>query len=224
MNETYNQLAELSTLYRGNGNMNEIAMEYQDTEDAILLSYAHCKNWGLTWLKSEKFFGLTEDDVQSFALEEMHKAMLHFSPTGGAKLQTLYVRFLTNRLRTETQSLNYDKRKSNSMTESMEEEFNDMSEHTASSSSHMKKLKLGYEESTFKEIELLMSLAENEELSENEYKYCEIIVSEVSHLEQVTDSDIAKRLNISSAAVHYIKKSLQKKLTIRSNNNYALNI
>lgn len=222
MNETYNHLREIATLYRGTEVMEKIALEYQDVEDAAQLSYAYCKNIGLTSMVSSKFFGLTEDDISSFSLEEFHKALLHYRADGGAKLVTLYSRFLNNRLRTETQSLNYDKRKSNSNADSFE---GSMLEGDAGDvRSTGMSTKLGYEETSFKEIELLMSLAEKDELSDNEYKYCEIIVREVSDVTQIRDTEIAKKLNISSAAVHYIKKSLQKKLAIRSNSNYLLNI
>lgn len=222
MNETYNHLREVAAMYRGTEDAEQIALDYQIDEDATKISYLYCKNIGLTLTVSDKFFGLTEDDISSYALEELHKAMLHYRPDGGAKLTTLYSRFLQNRLRTETQSLNYDKRKSNSNTESLEGTI------TESDGGDVRSTgmdgKLGYEEPIFKEIELLMSLSKKEELSDNEYKYCEIIVSEISDITQVRDSEIAKRLDISSAAVHYIKKSLQKKIAIKGNNYLALNI
>lgn len=222
MNETYNNLKELASLYRGTEKMEDIAIAYQDSEDAILLSYVYCTNIGLIFTQSEKYFGLNPEDVDSYALEELHKAMMHFKSDGGAKLTTLYSRFLNNRLRTETQSNSYDKRKSNTKADSYEQSISE--DDTTGRTNARGELKLSYEETSFTEIELLLSLSGKQELSANEYKYCEIIVKEVSDLSQISNTEIAERLEISSAAVHYIKKSLQKKIAIRTNNNYAINI
>jgi DNA-binding CsgD family transcriptional regulator len=217
MMETYKQLKDLAALYQGTEDTNLIALQYQEEEDAILLAYTFCKHFGLTVTQCEKYFGLNQDDLASFALEELHKAMMNYRPDGGAKLVTLYSRFLNNRLRTETTNLTYDKRKSNSMTESFEGTPDEEDGKVGRS------VDMGYEEESFSEIEMLMSLADKGELTENEYRYCEIIIKEVSDTTQIKDSEIASRLNVSSAAVHYIKKSLQKKIGIRTNTNFLLN-
>lgn len=217
MNETYSQLKDLAKLYRGGDNANDIALSYQEQEDAVLLAYVFCKNFGLTVTITQSYFGLTDEDLASFALEELHKAMLNFKSDGGAKLVTLYSKYLKNRLRVETQSLNYDKRKSNNLTESFDGPV-DEEENGASSYSNS----MGYDEGRFNEIELMLSLADKVELTENEYRYCEIIVEEVSDVAQIKDSEIASRLNISSAAVHYMKKSLQKKIGIKTDLNFSL--
>lgn len=219
MNETYNNLKELAKLYRGTEVMEEIALNYQDEEDAILLSYVFCKNIGLTYQVTDKYFGLTEDDLSSFALEELHKAMINYRPNGGAKLTTLYSRFLNNRLRTETKALAYDKRKANVLSESLEGEMTEDDKGNKGTTG----MEIGYIEDNFTEVELLMSLVNRDELTDNEYRYCEIIVKEVKDITQIKDSEIASRLNISSAAVHYIKKSLQKKIGIKTNSNFLLN-
>jgi DNA-directed RNA polymerase specialized sigma24 family protein len=220
MIETYRQLKELSALYQGTEDTNQVALQYQDEEDAILLSYVFCKHFGLTVTLTGKYFGLSQEDFASFALEELHKAMMHYRTDGGAKLTTLYSRFLNNRLRTETQFINYDKRKSNNMTESFDSNPAESTE-TTDSSSHAEHI--GYSEDSFSEIELLMSLADKGELTENEYRYCEIIIKEVTDVTQIKDSEIASRLNLSSAAVHYIKERLRKKIGIETNTNFLLN-
>jgi DNA-binding CsgD family transcriptional regulator len=220
MKETYQNLKELAALYQGNGDLNEIAMEYKKTEDAILLSYAFCKLYPLIYSTCENYFGLTEEDKSSFALEELHKSMLDYRRDGGAQLQTLFNRYLNRRLRAETQMLNYDKRKSNLYAESFEgtivEDEKGNKEDTGYSN------ELGYEEQGFDKVELLLTLADKAGLTENEFKYCEIIINEVSNVKHINDSEIASRLKISSAAVHYIKRSLQKKLAKLSNVNFLL--
>lgn len=220
MMETYQRLKELAALYEGDGNLNEVAMQYKETEDAILLSYAFCKLYPLIRTTCNKYFGLTDEDKSSFALEELHKAMLDYRRSGGAQLQTLFNRYLDRRLRAETQMLNYDKRKSNLYAESFEgtivEDEKGNKEDTGYSN------QLGYEEEGFDKVEILLTLADKAGLTENEFKYCEFIINEVSNVKHIVDSEIASRLNISSAAVHYIKKSLQKKLAKISAENFSL--
>lgn len=219
MIETYRNLKELAGMYQGTTDTNEIALKYQDTEDATLLAFAFCAHFGIAVTQSEKYFGLNQEDLASFALEEMHKALLHYREDGGGKLVTLYSKFLNTRLRTETQYNGYDKRKGNSNAESFEGGASESDEGPTVSRADS----MGYEEDQFTEIELLLSLVNKGELTDNEYRYCEIIIKEISDIGQIKDSEIASRLDISSAAVHYIKKSLQKKIGIRSNTNFALN-
>lgn len=221
MNKTYEQLKDIAMLHTGEEDANKLALMYQEEEDAVILSYVFCKHFGLTYTECDKYFGITEEDKASFALEELHKAMHHYRENGGASVITLYSRFLNNRLRTETQALNYDKRKGNVNAESFEGTLEEDDKGNKSSTGYSNQL--GYEEAGFDEAELLLSLASKEELTENEYRYCKIIIRDVNDTKNIRDSDIAKRLNISSAAVHYIKKSLQKKIANRTSSAVMLN-
>lgn len=217
MTTTYNQLKELSALYRGPKNFNQIALDYQDTEDAILLSYTFCENMGLISQITQSYFGLTEMDVDSYALEELHKAMMHFKEDSGAKLTTLYSRFLKNRLRAETQALNYDKRVANAKVDSLDGEDSE-NEFGLANTYKMQ----GYHEDRFNEIDILTALTRNDALTENEFKYCQIIVKEVRDVEAINNSEIAEQLNMTSAGLHYLKKSLRKKLGVGTNGGQAI--
>lgn len=221
MIETYRQLKELAGLHTGETNVNKLALDYQNTEDTIILSYIFCKHFGLTVTQTDKYFGLTDEDMASFALEELHKALMHYRTDGGAQVTTLYSRFLNNRLRKETIDLTYDKRKSNYVADSFEGEIEENDKGDVSSTGFANEL--SYNDEGISEVELLMSLAETQELTENEFRYCEIIVSEVSDTCNIKDSEIASRLNISSAAVHYIKKSLRKKIGLQTAKSVSLN-
>ena len=223
MNATFNSLKELAALYQGPKDMNQVALDYQENpEDAILLSHAYCTNIGYIFTQTDKFFNLDSDSMASFVLEEIHRSMMAYEPGKGASWLTLFGRFLTNRLRAETQALNCDKRKSNNMVESFDGAFEFDEEE--SSNKDLSGL-IGYEEEAFNEIELLMSLAEKEEITENEYKYCEIILKEVKSPTSINDSEIAEKLQVSSAAVHYMKKKLRNKIGYATaSNRYVLSI
>lgn len=217
--QTYAQLKELANLYTGNESLEQIAVRYQQEQDAILLSYVLCECIDTIVYMNTRYFGLTDTDIESFGLEELHKAMMHFKPNGGAKLKTFFSRYLKNRLRMETQANSYDKRSANnkayyidhySVRNGFSQEYDPTEEHEDLIFSQTN-IEM-YEVDEYEQVEWLIALAENPDITENEYKYCEIILKEVRDPNNVNNSEIAKRLNISSAGLHYIKKSLQKKM------------
>lgn len=222
MERTFKQLKDIAQYYRGTEDTDELALRYQETEDAIILSHVFCKHFGLIITLTQKYREvLNEDDITSYALEELHKALMNFRPDSGAKAITLYSRFLSNRLKVEIKVSNYDKRKANILADSFEGDILKDEKGDKEDSGYSERM--GYDDDNFDQIELLEALRNNKNLTENEYKYCEIIIQEVSDTTQIKDSDIASRLNISSSAVHYIKKSLQKKLGIKTEASFMLN-
>jgi hypothetical protein len=220
MMNTYNQLKELAGLYQGTEDTNLIALKYQDTEDAVLLAYTFCKHIGVAYTQSEKFFGLTPEDLESFALEELHKAMMNYDADKGASLTTLYSKFLCNRLRAETQANNYDKRKCNNNAISFEGSL----ETEDGESTLGVQFKMGFDDARFDDIDTFMELVENVDLTPNEYRYCEIYIRKVTDTTQVNDSDIAHMLGISSAGVHHIKKKLKQKFSMLAKTDYSVAI
>lgn len=178
--------------------LDECVMYYQDTEDPRYLMHVFLKYFPFTVTVADKYFGLTEDDKASYAVEELSRAMIHFEPDQGTKIQTLYAKFLSNRYRYETQQLNTQKRKANSEANSSqydEEVFPVILTRT---------------DKAYRDIEFEQSLKKCESLTENEKRYCNIVMNEP---EGISDSDIARDLGVTPAAVYYIKQSLQKKLS-----------
>ena len=144
---------------------------------------------------TNKYFYLTDQDKASFAVEELHKAMKDFDSTKGAKIQTLFSRYINNRLRTETQSLSYQKRTANNTAESYE---------------FASELTNGYDQADYSEIEFIQMLEQSKLLTENELKYCKIVMKD--HID-VRDSDVARAMNVTPSAVNQMKKSIFRKFT-----------
>jgi hypothetical protein len=192
--KTYKNLSRLSNLYTGVEDLNKVALQYQQTKDPILFSFAFIKLFPVMIRQVERYYCLTNDEKVSYCLEELNKSLLDFKEDKGAKLMTLFVTYLKRRLRTEAKSLQLDKRRADMNTESFDVAFN----------------RTSYIESAYDALEYLESLNQME-LTENELRYCEIVINSSG---KVLDADIAKLIGISSAGVHFIKKSLAKKLLV----------
>lgn len=193
MLNTLKNFQDLSKLYTGTKNLDQSAIEYQSTNDPVILAYVFVKSFPLIVNQANKYFYLTESDKASYAVEELHRSMIDFEEGKGAKIQTFFSRYLNNRLRAETQALNMDKRKSNNASESYEA---------------IMEIASGYFESGYDDVEFTNLLETSFNLSENELKYCKIVMTNTL---DVKDSDIARVMGITPAAVHYMKKSLAKK-------------
>ncbi len=203
MMETYRTLRELANLHTGTNTNEEIALMYQQSEDPVLLAYMYCNNLGGWESMTKDFFSLSTSDIESFVLEEIHSAMLKYDPKRGASFFTIVGHFIKNRLRNEVTTLLYEKRKINLNADSYE----GMLESPEIGFKHS-----GIVDDNINSIDLLETLSKDESLTENEYKYCEIIIKEIADPRHIKDSEIAARLNVTSAAVHYMKKSLKRKL------------
>jgi len=196
MIETYENFKELSNLYTGEDtNLDNLAIEYQQTEDPCLLVHVFCKWFPYTVSQVSKYFYLTEEDKASFVVEELHKAMTDFDVTRGAKIQTLFSRYLNNRLRAETQMMNHHKRRANNSTDSYQA-FAEVTQ--------------GHKELGYDQVEFLNIIRTSCNLNDNEVKYCEIVTSVDPN--NIKDTDIAKLLGVTSAAINYMKKKLAEKL------------
>lgn len=193
MESTYRNFTKLAKLYVDqNADINEVALEYQSTQDPICFSFIFCKYYPFMKTVAQKYFYFTEQDKASICVEVLNKALHDFNPQR-AKIQTLFGKYLSNRFLTEMKNLTYDKRKGNNNAESLQvcRELRNPS-------------------SDFDDVEVMESLS-SMNLSKNELKYCQIIVSANSAF---LDSDIARTLGISPSGVNQLKKSLSRKLKL----------
>ena len=190
MLKTYETLRELSNLYEGKYDLDAIALEYQQTGDPILFAKAYCKWFPFAVSQANNYWGLTDQDKASISVEELHKCMMAFKPERGGKVQTLFAKYLNNRLRAESQMSNHHVRKANNVSECYE---------TQTEAGNMER---GYEDAEFN------STIDNCHLTSNENEYCKM----VGAYPNIKDVDIAKKLGVSSAAINYMKKQLCFKL------------
>lgn len=168
----------------------DLVKAYQLENDPTILAKIFVSNYNLIIKESSKYFGLSNWDVSSFAVEELHKTLLAFDFTKQASFITYYCTCLRNRLRTETESLSYQKRKSNTLCN----EYDDKN--------------VGAQEQYFA-INLISVIEGDNRLTDREKKYCIYIINDTPYTK---DKDFSLLEGISGAAVCYIKKSLQIKL------------
>lgn len=211
MRETFRNFKEIANLNGADLNV-EMVRNYKDTQDMTVLAKVYVKYYAHLTNVSAKFFNITEADKASCIVEEIHKALMNFDSEKGAAIQTLVTKYVNNRLRAETQSESYQVRKANSESDSYEGlcEVSGIAEETEEDAS----------------IAETLSVLDSLEITENERRYCEIILldrtgeladkdkdREVISTTKILDTEIAQIMGITGAGVAYIRKSLAKKLT-----------
>ena len=192
MRQTY---ANLSKLAKENPlELLDAIQQYKKDEDPMAFSNIFRELYPLSLSVCSKFWNLTENDMASFCLEELHKAIISYDETKtNAKFQTYFATCFRNRLRHETQKLSCDKRKANVKSD----DFAAYAE-----------IAQGYYEVGIENAEIY-DLLEGSNLSEKEQQYCKIIMDTPG---KITDKEISKIIGVSSAAVNYMKKRLRVKL------------
>lgn len=168
--------------------LEEIAVAYREDLDPSLLATAFAKTYKLILKVSEKYYGLTEDDIASLALEKLDYCLqTHDSQV--AAFSTYYTTHLINRFREETQSLNTHKRKiifhSDSYEALVENGF-DIEDNTS--------------------IDETLDNIESYGLNDREVEYCNLI------LQNYTNAEIAKQLGVSVMTLSNMRKKLREKL------------
>lgn len=98
----------------------QLALRYQSTLTPSILAQAFVRLYNLIYKQTKKYWGLTDADYASFALEELDNALLAFVP-GRGQFLPLYMSYLRNRYRNETVALTMQKRSINSNAESYEQ-------------------------------------------------------------------------------------------------------
>jgi DNA-directed RNA polymerase specialized sigma subunit len=176
-----------------NATLEEAILHYQRTNEPSSLPFVFCKVYKYLLFCTDKFYSLTDEDKVSFCVEELVKVMKTYDPSK-ASVHTMLDRYVMNRLNRETESLQYAIRKGNNDTS----DYDDVGESVGN-----------YMEDGYNSVELIESL-KSMNLTGNELRYCEIIMCHP--VDAVKDTDIAKTLGISSAAINYIKSSLSKKI------------
>lgn len=211
MLETYKNFREIAELISEDLS-NEMISSYKDNQDMVTLAKVYVKYFPHFTNVAVKFYNITDQDKASCIVEEIHKALMNYDETKGASIQTLCTKYINYRLRAETQSENYQLRKANSESNSYEEllEANSIPDFTVESNSILETL----------------SVIETLGLTENEKRYCEIILMDetskladktkdtiVKSTTKILDTEVGELMNMTGAGVSYIRKNLAKKLT-----------
>lgn len=195
VNATYKSFSRIAELYQGDSETAAICTEYQQSHDDVLLCYMYVQNFPVILNLAKKYFHLTDNDKESFAVEELRKAMLDFNPSKGSQLTTLFYTYYNRRLYAESSQLRYNKRRLNYDTTTLDS-AQDVSNPIA--------------ENRYADIELEEALRHQAGLTDNEVKYCTFVIREEGHIP--TNTEAARAIGVTNAAITYIKRSLAKKL------------
>lgn len=193
-----NTLLTLSTLITPEYNsmtLENLAAAYvSEGYNPSILATAFSKVYNLIITTADKYFGITEQDIASFALEELDKCLQTYDDSK-SKFTTYFTVVFRNRLRMETEALSTHKRKaflcSDSLDAAMENGFDIESKSLES----------------LVESELLRETLRTYNLSDSEFKYCCLII------EGYKNSDIAEMLDVSVMTLCNLRKHLRTKLS-----------
>ena len=185
MNRTYKQMMLLVTNESNEMTLEELSTNYKINLNPIYLATAYTKLHPLIISVSQLFFGLSDDDIQSFALEKLDQA-LQTLDTNKSLLTTFFYTLLKNKLREETQYLNTQKRKV-----------------LYNSSSYEKLVEDGFELSSEFDFPEEYSL---DGITLKEKEYCKLLILEYTNLE------ISEMLGVSIMTLCNYRKKLKNKL------------
>lgn len=187
-----NTLKTLSTLITNETlemTLEEIAAAYREDLNPSLLATAFAKTYKLILKVSEKYYGLTEDDIASLSLEKLDYCLqTHDSQI--AAFSTYYTTHLMNKFREETQSLNTHKRKI-----------------MFHSDSYESLVENGFDIESEMALDETFDSLESYGLNARELEYCNLIIQNYSNAE------ISKKLGVSIMTLSNMRKKLREKLT-----------
>lgn len=168
----------------------ELITDYQKNKNGVILAYMYISNYGLITRVAEKWPKLDDADKASFCLQELDKALRNYKNTNKAKFATYFYKCFDNRLRTETEALMTDKRKTNLYINSSECKDELLSNYY-------------FEDNYFEdEQELLNSY----NLTTNEKTYCNLL------MKGYKPREIACLINKTVQGIYYLNGSVRKKI------------
>ena len=165
--------------------LNELALMYQETHDCRILATSYSKIYKLAISISNNFWGLSESDLASFCLEKLDYCLLTYKPD--FQFTTYFSTIFRNKLREETEALNYKKRKC--ILVSINELIN-----------------IGIED-TYDILEMFIP----SNLTDREYKLCKL--ESIGY----DKKDCAKKLGVSTMTICNMEKSLRNKFNCLQN-------
>lgn len=164
-----------------NVSLNNLALMYQPSRNCSILASAYERIYKLAINISNKFWGLDCSDVASYCLEKLDFCLMTYN--GNGEFSTYFYVVFHNKLREETEKLNYKKRKC--ILQSINEIIN-----------------IGVED-TYNLLELMLP----SNLSKREYELC------LLEAEGYDRKYCAEKLGVSRQQIHNIEVGLRNKLS-----------
>lgn len=191
MNNTLKTLSTIVTPEFNSMSLEQLAEAYTEGLNPSVLATAFSKTFVLIIDISRKFFGFTEEDIASYSLETLDKCLQTYN-NAKAAFSTYFTTVFRNKLRTESQLLSTQKRKSylysNSLEVDMENGFDIVDTNQNDN------------------VDGVINELTTYGLTERELRYCKYI------LEGYTNKEISEIFNTSVMTLSNIRKKLKIKL------------
>lgn len=179
MDSTLKLLSPFISDKYSNISFEELAYLYQKAPETNILATTFSKIYKLAIVVCDEFWGLNDEDIASWCLEKLDYCLKTYN--GKSLFTTYFCTVFRNKLREETERLNYKKRKC------ILESINAI-------------IDIGIED-TYNLIEIILP----DNLTQKEYQYC-MLASE-----GYDNSYIADTMNVSRMTISNIRKSLRLK-------------
>lgn len=186
MQQTLKLLKPLVSLTNESNDM--LASKYQEFADPTILATLFYRHYKLILQTAKVYYGITEEDLASFALEKLDVAMLTYDPEKGT-FTTYFIRVLQKRLREEQEAQFTHKRRASLFVSSYEQLVESGFEPIAP------------EETDYTKFQEELATIEGMDL--NYLRYCHLIV------EGYSNSEIAKMLNVSVMTLSNYRRKLR---------------
>ena len=193
MYNTYKNMRRIAEMGKEMNDISNLAERYQQNQDMVYLSVIFCEYFPYIRQTADNYFNLTDEDKSSYILEEIHKSLMDYDASRNTKIQTIMMKYIKNRLRSETQQTNMQKRKANNQTASYDNTLGIFE---------------GKHSGGLDRVEMDTTIEQMKSLSENEKEYCKIVSSN-----DYTDSDVARVMNVTASAINQMKKRIKRKIT-----------
>lgn len=174
--------------------LEDLAEKYQEYPDSTIFAYCFVEHFGVIKIISDKFYYISNSDKSSFVLEELHKCLMEFDKRKG-NFRAMYSTYVKNRLRHETQKINYQKRKTIHISDSLDRLQEDEG--------------FDYSVTNFEidKIELIETI-KSSKLEKREKDYAILLVEN----ESITNRHASNLLGIKENIVPYLKIKIKKEL------------
>lgn len=196
MYQTFKNFREMLAELQIPVELDEVVELYHDYDDIYAIAIIYVNQYGHLKHVTDKFPRLTSEDKCSFILEEIVQALKNYDHTKGVKIQTVVSTYVYRRCYAENKMREHQKRM--------------IDYDTTLTSSYEAYVEANIDKgmTDFYQCELI-SYLESLDLTENELKYCKI-VSSGEH--SIKDSDVARMMGVTPAAINYIRKKLSSKI------------
>lgn len=190
MYNTVKMFKQYVILEKLNEPVESLAFEYQATHSQAIFATAFYLVYRPALAIANHYFGVTSQDVASWAVEKLDYCLETFRSDFNGKFITYFCAVLDNKLKEETKALSMQKRKVCLISDSYEQMVED-----------------GFDEAIYPSADFTIEALDfSEALTEREIQFCYMLV------QQYTSLEIAEALGVSQMTLTNIRKQLRLKI------------